>query len=146
MTSSNKNPEISDSCSHEDEPFMEHPTGEFDTALQAIHSAMQRLSQIDMGDRWITFCGQCQGATPELIKDVSIPFCGCTFDLSEISINVEQLLDSAGVAFEKNPNNFISLPHASSEELAKLLDAVLQQALAFKPNDDEEDYAVGAEW
>ncbi len=135
----------------EDAPFMEHPTAEFDTTLQALGSAMQRLDRMDAGGRWIDFCGQGQGATPELTHIESVPFCGRTFDLEGQTVDLQPILDSAGlthaeVKVETSPDGKITLPDASPEQLAEFLDALFQKHFGIKPFEGEDDYAVGAEW
>ena len=47
-----------------DEPFMEHPTGEFPDAVAAMTSTIERLRSIRNWDHWIAFCGQGQGLIP----------------------------------------------------------------------------------
>jgi hypothetical protein len=141
----------SDPSPRDDAPFMEHPTGEFETALQAIRSAMQRLDQTDMGDRWIDFDAQGQGATPELTQIESVPFNGRTFDLSGQTVNFQPILDSTGLAHarvkvETSPDGKITLSDATPEQLARFLDALFQKHFGIKPFEDEGDYAVGAEW
>jgi len=37
---------------------MEHPTGEFDSALDAMEDAVGRLRELNGWDQWITFCAQ----------------------------------------------------------------------------------------
>jgi len=141
----------SDLLPQDDAPFMEHPTGEFDTALQAIRTAMQRLDQMDMGDRWIDFCGQGQGATQELTQIESVPFNGRTFDLSGQTVDLPLILDSsglshAGVKVVTSPDGKITVPDATPEQLARFLDALFQKHFGIKPFEDEGDYSVGAEW
>jgi len=140
-----------DAPPQDDAPFMEHPTGEFDTAFQAIRSAMQRLDQMDMGDRWIDFCGQGQGANPELTQIESVLFNGRSFDLSGQTVDLKTILAStgltpAGTKVETSPDGKITLPDANPEQLARFLDALFQKHFGIKPFKDEEDYSVGAEW
>lgn len=42
-------------------PFMEHPTGQFATAVEAMADAIQRLRALPEWDNWITFCAQGAG-------------------------------------------------------------------------------------
>ena len=141
----------SDSPPPDDTPFMEHPTGQFDTAIQAIRSAMQRLDQMDMATRWIDFCAQGQGATPESIQIETVPFNGRTFDLRGETIDPKSILDStgltlAGVVAETSCDGKITLSNATPEQLALFLDALFQKHFGIQPFPDEQDYAVGAEW
>lgn len=137
---------------HEDVPFMEHPTGEFDTAYQAICSAMQRLDQMAMEGRWITFCGQGQGQHPDSYHIEDVRFSGRTFDLIGETVDLESILNSAdlsgaGINVEISADGKVTLGNATSEQLASFLDALFRKHYGIKPFDDEgDDYAVGAEW
>lgn len=133
------------------EPFMEHPTGEFDTSLQAITSAMQRLDRIDMKERWITFSGQGQGSSTDSYQIEDVKFRNKTFDLTEQTVDLPAImasigLDQANINVEICPEGKITLPDATPEQLARFLDALFQKHFAIKPFEGEQDYAVGAEW
>jgi len=130
---------------------MEHPTGEFDTAIQAIRSAMERLDRMDMGDRWITFSGQGQGHRVDSYQIADVKFRDRTFDLVGQAVDLTPILDStgltrAGVKVETSPDGRITLPDATPEQLARFLDALFQQHFGITPFEGENDYAVGAEW
>lgn len=130
---------------------MEHPTGEFDTSLQAIASAMQRLDKIDMNDRWITFSGQGQGSSTDSYQIEYVKFKNKTFDLTEQAVDLQAIMASIGfdhenIKVEISSEGKITLPDFNPEQLAQLLDAIFQQRFAIKPFEGEQDYAVGAEW
>src|SRR5262245_34083647 len=42
-------------------PFLEHPSGEFETAADAIADAIKRLRALPEWDNWITFTAQGKG-------------------------------------------------------------------------------------
>ncbi len=42
-------------------PFMEHPTGQFKSAVDAMASAIKRLRALPECNDWITFCAQGAG-------------------------------------------------------------------------------------
>src|SRR5436305_11881156 len=52
---------------HDDgsKPFMEHPSGEFKSAVDAMASAITRLRALPKWDNWITFCAQGEGHRPD---------------------------------------------------------------------------------
>ena len=135
-----------------DTPFMEHPSGEFDTARQAICSAMQRLDQMDIKGQWITFSGQGQGHRPDSYHIEDVRFSGRTFDLSGETLDLESILDSAGLSAaavnaEMTSDGKVTLGSATPEQLACFLDALLRTHFGIGPFEDEgDDYAVGAEW
>jgi hypothetical protein len=45
-----------------DRPFMQHPSGEFDTAVDAMADAIKRLRALPEWEKWITFNAQGMGA------------------------------------------------------------------------------------
>jgi hypothetical protein len=47
-----------------EDPFMEHPTGTYPTAIDAMEEAISRLRALAEWNRWITFCAQGEGASP----------------------------------------------------------------------------------
>lgn len=49
------------------EPYPEHPTGDYATALEAMEAAIRRLRALPEWKNWITFCAQGQGATGESV-------------------------------------------------------------------------------
>lgn len=135
----------------DDRPFLEHPSGEFVTALLAIRSAMERLEREGMGGRWIIFSAQGQGGDIDSCRMSDVPFSGCAFDLSGQTLELEAVLESAGLgdaglAIDCEPNGKVSLPGATPEQLARFLDALFRTHFGIRPFDGEEDYGVGAEW
>lgn len=132
-------------------PFMEHPTGEFSCAMQAIHSAMVRLDKTDMGEHWLEFCAQGQGASPVQIQCESVLFNNRTFDLSGQTVDLELIMNSsglrdAGVTVVTGSNGNITLAKATPEQLTDFLDTLFKLHFGIKPFEDTRDYSVGAEW
>lgn len=80
----------------DDRPFMEFPSGEYSSALEAMTSAFQRLAAGGYGERWITFGGQGRGhdEDSERMEDVNVR--GNTLDLRSDA-------RSAGVAPIRRP-------------------------------------------
>ena len=135
----------------QDVPFLEHPTGAFDSALQAITDAMERLESMEVGDRWITFSGQGQGHTSDAYNVEDVPFRRGTFDLKGQTLDLVSLcelasLDRSKIAIHTDTEDRITLENATPDELARFLDAVFRGHFGIKPFDGEDDYAVGAEW
>ncbi|HEY7087013.1 MAG TPA: hypothetical protein VH518_02925 [Tepidisphaeraceae bacterium] len=133
-----------------DEPFMEFPSDDYDSSLAAMTSAFQRLKKGNFGDRWITFSGQGKGhdEDSDQIEDVNVK--GNTFDLRGQTPDVPALLQFAKLQDQLQPQadseGMITLPNATPEQMARFLDAVFRKHYGIHPHDDEEDYAVGAEW
>jgi hypothetical protein len=47
------------------QPFMEHPSGDFDNVVAAMEDAVKRLRKLPKWDQWITFGAQGKGDKPE---------------------------------------------------------------------------------
>jgi hypothetical protein len=137
-----------------DGPFMEHPTGEFRDAVEAMSSAIARLRRLDSWSEWITFTGQGQGAGSS----------GDSYHFAEIRVRGEELalpdglevdldalrrtagLDAAGAAVAVVGPGVLRVSDATPEQVAKVLDALYRGPLGDIPFEGETDYAVGAEW
>jgi hypothetical protein len=131
------------------EPFLEHPTGEFDTALDAMADGIRRLRALPKWDRWIGFNAQGQGGGPEQYAFAEILMLGDQIDLRNESIAASTISEGARV----NPSvltfadGFLHVGKASAEEVAQILDALFRVHFGIRPFEDEGgDYAVGAEW
>lgn len=131
-------------------PFMEHPSGDYSSAKDAIVSALERLARLKGEQRWITFSGQGQGANPNAyhIEDVKVR--GRSIDVGTASIDIDQVLRATGLTRDQvgltEDGGMISLPHASCEQMGEFIDALFRVGLGVRPFKDDEDYAVGAEW
>ena len=131
-------------------PFMEYPSDEHDSAIAAMTSAFARLQAGDYGDRWITFSGQGRGhdEDSDTFEDVLVR--GNTFDLRDQTPDLPALLRFAGlegqVQAQPDAERMITLANATPDQLARFLDAIFRQHYGIRPHDDEDDYAVGAEW
>lgn len=144
-------PASDDRAFNGNEPFMEHPTGEFSTALEAITSAFTRLESCDMANRWIVFSGQGQGSHSEAYFIADVRYLDRTFDVGEASVNFVAVLSQAGidpslVGFEQLAGGSVKLANAKLRELALFLNSLFTSQLGVRPFDGEDDYAVGAEW
>lgn len=144
-------PEPPKAASDDDGPFMEHPSGKFSTAQEAMASAFARLDSPDMRDRWIVFSGQGQGSRPDAYHIVDVRYSARTFDLGDATVDVLAALSGAGldpasVGLEQLTDGSVKLAKATPTELAKFLNSLLTGQMGIRPFDGEDDYAVGAEW
>jgi hypothetical protein len=134
----------------EKRPFMEHPTGEYNNALEAIASAIKRLYKLKKWDKWITFSAQGKGSSPESYHVESVHMLGHTFDVGDHKIDLNAILQFAGLNDDNLlvtiENGKISFLKATPDQLAKFLDSLFRKGLDICPFDDADDYAVGAEW
>lgn len=131
------------------EPFMEHPTGKYATAIDAMEEAISRLRALPEWNQWITFCAQGEGSSPESVHFAEIRL------LSEIleaggPVDVARITAQARVnrrALTEAGRTRYSIAAATPREAAQILDALFRHQLGIHPFPDENnDYAVGAEW
>jgi len=131
------------------EPFMEHPTGKYATAIDAMEEAISRLRALPEWNQWITFCAQGEGSSPESVHFAEIRL------LSEIleaggPVDVASITAQARVnrrALTEAGRTRYSIAAATPREAAQILDALFRHQLGIHPFPGENnDYAVGAEW
>lgn len=130
-------------------PFMEHPTGKYTTAIEAMEEAISRLRSLPAWTQWITFCAQGEGESPESIHSAQVRLLsdildvGSPVDLAQITayakVNRGALTPAGGTTY--------SIAAATPKEAAQILDALFRYHLGVRPFlDEDNDYAVGAEW
>jgi hypothetical protein len=129
-------------------PFMEHPTGDFGSAVDAMAEAIKRLRTLTEWNDWITFCAQGMGHDMESEQHAEIRMRRDELQLGE-SIDMELVSQHAGVPRSRLAvtGATYSIAHASPAEGARIMDAIFRLYLGIRPFPDEgDDYAVGAEW
>ena len=130
-------------------PFMEHPTGRFDRAVAAMADAVARLRAIPTWDRWITFTAQGAGHRPDSFRCAEVRLLGSTLASDAPPIDLPLILEVARVGSTAlvTQGTQYSVAHASPEQAARILDAIFRHHLGIQPfPDEDDDYAVGAEW
>jgi hypothetical protein len=131
------------------QPFMEHPSGDFDNVVAAMEDAVKRLRKLPKWDQWITFGAQGEGHTPESYEFAEVRMLGDKLDVGERPINVPRMIQAArtGAKSLVAEGAHYSVAAASPREVAQILDAIFRQHFGIRPFPDEgDDYAVGAEW
>ena len=130
------------------EPFMEHPTGDFETAVDAMADAIGRLRALPQWKDWITFCAQGAGQDEDSDHFAEIRMRGDEIELDE-PMDVDSVIRRAGApksSLTTAGDNY-SLADASPKDAARIMDAIFRHHLGIRPHADEgDDYAVGAEW
>jgi len=134
----------------DEEPFMEHPTGEFDTAIAAMEDAIRRLRELPTWNKWITFCAQGESQKHSGSYQLAdIRMIGDKLDAGPEPIDVGAVIKAAGVKaglLVRSEGGYV-LVGASPGEAARILDAIFRHHLGIRPFADEnDDYTVGAEW
>jgi hypothetical protein len=131
------------------EPFMEHPTGEFATAIEAMEDAVRRLRALAPRERWISFSAQGAGQDADSYEFAEIRMLGHQLDVGETPLDVARIVQTAGVgasALVRDGEQY-SVAGASPREVAQILDAIFRDHCGLRPQaDEDDDYAVGAEW
>jgi hypothetical protein len=129
-------------------PFMEHPTGEFSSAVDAMADAIKRLRALPEWNDWITFCAQGMGHDEDSEHHAEIRLRRDLLELEE-PLDVESITRHANVPStiltRTGPDH--SIASASPAEAARVMDAIFRHSLGIRPHADEgDDYAIGAEW
>lgn len=129
-------------------PFMEHPTGEFDSTVDAMEDCVRRLRKLRTWDKWITFGAQGAGHDPESYEFADIRMLRDQVDVGDRPLDVARIVQAAHTspASLVAAGELYSVAAASPREVAQLLDAIFRHHFGIRPFADEgDDYAVGAE-
>jgi hypothetical protein len=131
-----------------DAPFMEHPTGKFKSAVDAMTDAIRRLRALPEWNDWITFCAQGMGHDEDSEQHAEIR-------MRRDEIQLDEPLDMASIARQAGvgPTSLVaaganySVAAATDAEAARILDAIFRHEPGIRPFPDQgNDYAIGAEW
>lgn len=132
-----------------DEPFMEHPTGEFATAVDAMEAAISRLRALPQWNRWITFSAQGEGSSPESNHFAEVRILSDLLE-TDVPLDIARITALAKVdrrTLTEAGRTRYSVGAATPREAAQIVDAVFRHKLGIRPfPDEDDDYAVGAEW
>ena len=79
-----------------EQPLMEHPTGEYENAIEAMTAALQRLRSLPEWNRWITFCAQGEGDSPESTRFAEVRILADIVDAG-VAVDIAQLANQANV-------------------------------------------------
>lgn len=133
-----------------DRPFMEHPSGEFETAVDAMADAIKRLRALPEWGKWITFNAQGMGGRVD-----SYHFAAIRMRKGEIAfekpldVDIQKVTKQADVpesSLFKTEGGY-SVAKATPIEAARIMDVIFRQYLGIRPHTGEgNDYAIGAEW
>jgi len=143
-----------------DRPFMEHPSGDFDTPVDAMADAIKRLRALPEWDKWITFNAQGMGGRVDSyhfaairMRRGEIKFMVQTNTLAwvekQVELDIPAVTKRAGVPdsclSKKGDAYFVS--EATPIQAARIMDIIFRQYMGIRPHTGEGDgYAVGAEW
>jgi hypothetical protein len=131
------------------DPFIEHPTGDFDSAVLAIEDAIRRLRGLSKWDQWITFAAQGEGSQPDTYEFYEIRMLGDEIDVGSESLDVAQIVELArtGSSSLVAKGGRYSIAPATPAEVARIFDTIFRSHFHIRPfAGEDDDYAVGAEW
>jgi len=133
-----------------DRPFMAHPSGDFETAVDAMADAIARLRALPEWDKWIIFHAQGMGGRLD-----SYHFAAIRMRQGEIAfekpldVDIQEVTKQAGVpesCISKAEGGY-SVTNATPIQAARVMDVIFRQYLGIRPHTGEgNDYAIGAEW
>lgn len=133
-----------------DQPFMEHPSGKFETVVDAMSDAIERLRSQPEWKDWITFCAQGMGSRVDSYHFAKLRMRQNEFQPEKpLDIDTELVTQLAAVprtCLLKNRDSY-SVAKATPIQAARILDVIFRHYLGIRPHTGEgDDYAVGAEW
>src|SRR5437762_4358548 len=76
-------------------PFMEHPTGDFDSAVAAMEDAVRRLRKLPSWEQWITFGAQGEGNSPDSYKFAEVRMLGDRLDAGGKPLDIPRVIQAA---------------------------------------------------
>ncbi len=129
--------------------FMEHPNGDFDSAVAAMEDAVRRLRKLPSSERWITFSAQGHGGGPDSYEFAEVRMLGDRLDAGDKPLDIPRVIQAAhtGASSLVADGAHYTVAAASPREVAQILDAIFRHHFDIRPFKDEgDDYAVGAEW
>jgi hypothetical protein len=130
-------------------PFMEHPTGDFNSAVAAMEDAVHRLRKLPKWKQWITFSAQGEGHGPDSYEFAEVRMLRDKIDVGEKSLDIPRVIQAARTEASSlvSDGAQYSVAAASLREVAQILDAIFRHHFGICPFADEaNDYAVGVEW
>jgi len=130
-------------------PFMEHPTGEFKSAVDAMADAVARLRKRPKWEQWITFCAQGEGNSPDSYEFAEIRMLSDQLDIGDTPLEISRIIQAAQTSSSSlvAEGAKYSVASASPREVAQIFDAIFRHHFSLRPfADEKDDYAVGAEW
>src|SRR6266536_3931703 len=123
-----------------EEPFLEHPTGEHETAVDAIEHTIRKLRAQPESTRWLTLCAQGAGASDDSIHSAEVRIWNDKLDAGG-SLNVGEITSLAEVSSDRivPEGALYSIATATPEEAARLLDTVFRRHFQIRPFPEDQD-------
>jgi hypothetical protein len=126
-------------------PFMEHPTGQFDSAVDAMADAIDRLRKLSVWEEWITFCAQGSGGNENSYKCYNIRVLKNLIQVDDGEISIKVVCGGDPNILVRDGSGYL-VRSITPREMALLFDSIFKKHYDLKLFRDEPDYPVGAEW
>src|SRR6185503_11698435 len=109
-------------------PFMEHPTGDFDSAVAAMEDAVRRLRELRSWEQWITFGAQGEGHGPDSYEFAEIRMLRDKLDIGDRPLDIPRVLEAAriGASSLVADGTHYSVTAATPRDVAQILDAIFR--------------------
>ena len=130
-------------------PFMEHPSGDFDSAVDAMTDAIARLRALLDWSAWITFCAQGCADRVDTYSFQEIRMRGDEIQVDGGALDIARVCETAAISPQSlvRTNSHYRLNELSPRDTARLFDSIFRLHYGLIPHANEDpDYAVGAEW
>ncbi len=129
---------------------MEHPSGKFESAVDTMADAIERLRALPEWDRWISFRAQGMGGRVDIYRVSTIRLRQGEIRFEKpLVVDIQEVTKRAGVpeaCLSKTEGGY-SVALATPIQAARIMDMIFRHYLGIRPHTDEgDDYAVGAEW
>ncbi len=132
------------------DPIAEHPSGEFDSSLEAMSTAFSRILSCNEPERWVVLSGQGQGWRPDSYLIADVEYRNGEFVFPEPIPKIASYADEVGLDGSlleiSSDLTRLKVTNVSPKQLARLLDTIFREHFKVRPHDNEDDYAFGAEW
>ena len=130
------------------EPLLEHPTGEYETTLEALEAGLRKLLSLGTSEP-LVICAQGQGVHEDAVSFADLLWHDGELRSSE-PFDWRTAIEQSGAS---QPDAIAqaaasgSLDQCEPAALARVLDVIFRHQLGIRPFDGEgEDYPVGMEW
>lgn len=114
-----------------------------------MEAAVQRLRDLPSWEQWITFCAQGEGGKPDSYQFAEIRMLGDKINVGNKPLDIARMIHASRTSASSlvAEGAHYSVAAASPREAAQLFDAIFRHHFGLRPFADEnDDYAVGAEW
>ena len=129
-------------------PFMEHPSGKFETAVDAMADAIERLRKLPEWKDWIAFNAQGMGGRVDSYRFAEIRVLQNEIKLDK-QLDLDLVTQRASVPRSSlsKTGEVYSISNSTPIQMARILDVIFRHDFGIRPHDGEgNDYSVGAEW